>query len=205
MANLYLNQPQLSRWVEDNGDYTHSLHHNLTSDSVVIDLGGYTGVWAEQIIRRYNCNICLVEPIFESWKTLFEKFESNPKVRILKGAVGTSNTEKTMYVRGDSTSSNVETGEPVVVEYRTIDYILDQWKLDRVDLLQVNIEGDEYELLQYMLDNNIIDKFKTIQVQFHLGIKDATSKHKAICKGLEERGFKVKYSYPFVWEAWTKE
>lgn len=205
MANLYLNQPQLARWREHNGDYTHSLNHNLTPDSVVIDLGGYTGVWAEEIIRRYNCNVYLVEPIFESWKTLAEKFEGNSKVRILQGAVGISNEEKTMYISGDSTSSNVQTGEPVVVEYRTIDRILSQWNLEEVDLLQVNIEGDEYELLQYMLDNNITDKFKTIQVQFHLGIKDATDKHKLICEGLEKKGFKVKYSYPFVWEAWTKE
>lgn len=205
MANLYLNQPQLVRWRSHNGDYTHSLNHNLTPDSKVIDLGGYTGVWAEEIIRRYNCNVYLVEPIFESWKTLFEKFKSNPKVHILKVAVGTSNTEKIMYINEDSTSSNAETGEPITVEYRTIDRILNQWDLEEVDLLQVNIEGDEYELLQYMLDKNIIDKFKTIQVQFHLGIKDVIDKYKAICKGLEEKGFKVKYSYPFVWEAWTKE
>ena len=205
MPNLYLNQPQLVRWQQDSGDYTHSLYHNLTPDSTVIDLGGYTGVWAEQILRRYDCNVYLVEPIFESWKVLFEKFENNSKVRILKGAVGTSNTEKVMYVSEDGTSSNTKIGEPVTVEYRTIDRILHEWDLEQVDLLQVNIEGDEYEVLQYMLDNNVIDKFKTIQVQFHLGIENATEKYKVICKGLEERGFKVKYSYPFVWEAWTKE
>lgn len=204
MPNLYLNQPQLTSWIEDNGDYTRSLEHNLTPDSVVVDLGGYTGVWAEQIVRRYNCNVYLVEPIFESWKTLFKKFESNSKVRILQGAVGISNTNKTMYVSQDSTSANSQIGEPEIVECRTIDHMLQQWGIEEVDLLQVNIEGDEYELLQYMLDNKIIDKFKTIQIQFHLGIEDAIEKHKIICKGLEERGFKVKYSYPFVWEAWTK-
>lgn len=205
MPNLYLNQPQLVNWIEDSGDYTRSLEHNLTPDSIVIDLGGYTGMWAEQIVRRYNCNVYLVEPIFESWKTLFEKFENNSKVRILNGAVGISNTTKTMYVSQDSTSANSQIGEPEIVECRTIDYMLQQWNIEEVDLLQINIEGDEYELLQYMLDNEIINKFKTIQVQFHLGIEDATEKRKDICKGLEKRGFKVKYSYPFVWEAWTKD
>lgn len=205
MPNLYLNQPQLLNWVEDNGDYTHSLEHALTSDSKVIDLGGYTGVWAQEIIKRYGCNVYLVEPILESWKVLQEKFKNNSKVHILKVAVGASNTEKTIYVNEDSTSSNAETGEPITVEYRTIDRILNQWDLEEVDLLQVNIEGDEYELLQYMLDKNIISRFKTIQVQFHLGIEDATEKHKNICEGLEQRGFKTKYSYPYVWEAWTKE
>lgn len=204
MTNLYLNQPQLIRWKDHDGDYTHSLNHNLTPDSTVIDLGGYTGVWAEEIIKRYNCNVYLVEPLPESYETLLAKFESNLKVRILKGGVGTKNVEKLIYMNGDSTSFNIETGNAIKVEIKAIDDILHQWNLEEVDLLQVNIEGDEYELLQYMLDTEIIDKFKTIQVQFHLGIKDATEKYKAICEGLEKKGFKVKYSYPFVWEAWTK-
>ena len=110
-----------------------------------------------------------------------------------------------MYVNGDGTSFNTKTGEAITVEIRTLERILDQWNLKEVNLLQVNIEGDEYELLQHMIDTELIDRFKNLQVQFHLGIKDAVEKHESICEGLIKRGFKVKYSYPFVWEAWTKE
>ena len=204
MANLHLDQQHLVRWREHSGDYTHSLEHNLTSDSVVIDLGGFTGIWAEQIIKRYNCNVYLVEPIFEFWEILTKKFESNTKVRTLQGAVGVSNENKIMYISQDSTSANSEIGKPEIVECKTLDYMLHQWNIEEVDLLQINIEGDEYELLEYMLDTGVVDKVKTLQVQFHLGIKDAVEKHKTICSRLEKRGFKIKYSYPFVWEAWTK-
>jgi FkbM family methyltransferase len=205
MSNLYLNIPQLQRWVEDNGDYTHSLNYSLDETSTVVDLGGFTGVWANEIIKRYNCNVYLVEPIAEAYKILLDKFKSNSKVHILKVGVGVENTEKLIYVNGDSTSFNIEVGEAVKVEIKTLDTILDQWNIEKVDLLQVNIEGDEYELLQYMIGTGIIDKFKNLQVQFHLGIEDAVEKYNSICEGLEQRGFKVKYSYPFVWEAWTKE
>ena len=110
-----------------------------------------------------------------------------------------------MYVNGDGTSFNTETGEAITVEIRTVESVLNQWNLEKIDLLQVNIEGDEYELLQHMIDTGLINKFKNLQVQFHLGIKDAVAKHESICEGLIEKGFKIKYSYPYVWEAWTKE
>ena len=92
MSNLYLNIPQLQRWRGDNGDYTHNLIHDLNEDSTVIDLGGYTGEWAKEIISRYNCNVYLVEPVEKSYKVLLEKFKSNPKVHILGVGVGTENT-----------------------------------------------------------------------------------------------------------------
>ena len=205
MSNLYLNIPQLQRWQGDNGDYTHSLTYDLNENSTVIDLGGYTGEWAREIINRYNCNVYLVEPVEESYKILLEKFRSNPKVHILKVGIGIKNTEKVMYVNGDGTSFNTETGEAITVEIRTVESVLNQWNLEKIDLLQVNIEGDEYELLQHMIDTGLINKFKNLQVQFHLGIKDAVAKHESICEGLIEKGFKIKYSYPYVWEAWTKE
>ena len=205
MSNLYLNIPQLQRWQGDSGDYTHSLTYDLNENSTVIDLGGYTGEWAKEIINRYNCNVYLVEPVEESYKILLEKFRSNPKVHILKVGIGIKNTEKVMYVNGDGTSFNTETGEAITVEIRTVESVLNQWNLEKIDLLQVNIEGDEYELLQHMIDTGLINKFKNLQVQFHLGIKDAVAKHESICEGLIKEGFKIKYSYPYVWEAWTKE
>jgi hypothetical protein len=205
MPNIYLNIPQLWRWQDHNGDYTHSLTYDLNENSTVIDLGGYTGEWAKEIINRYNCNVYLVEPIEESYKILLEKFKSNPKVHILKVGIGIENTEKIIYVNGDSTSFNIETGEAITVEIKTIESVLNQWNLDKIDLLQVNIEGDEYELLQHMIDTGLIDRFNNLQIQFHLGIKDAVAKHESICEGLIKKGFRIKYSYPFVWEAWTKE
>lgn len=204
MSSLYLDQYELQKWQEVNGDYTHNLEYNFNQDSIIMDLGGYTGVWAKEIIKRYDCNVYLVEPILESYKVLLEKFKSNEKVHILKAGVGTKNTEKLIYINGDSTSFNIETGEAITVEIRTLDRILSQWNLKEVDLLQVNIEGDEYELLKHMIDTELVDRFKNIQIQFHLGIEDATTKREKICKDLEAKGFKIKFSYPFVWEGWTK-
>ena len=49
--------------------------------------------------------------------------------------------------------------------------ILNKWNLNVVDLIQINIEGDEYPLLENMLKTGLINKFKNIQIQYHLGIE----------------------------------
>jgi hypothetical protein len=55
-----------------------------------------------------------------------------------------------------------------------------------------------------MLKDKSINKFKNLQVQFHLGIENDIERREKIKKGLVENGFKNKFDYPFVWESWTK-
>ena len=76
--------------------------------------------------------------------------------------------------------------------------------MSSVDLIQINIEGDEYPLLEYMITNNLLKHFNNIQVQFHLGIEGAEERRDLIRKSFIDNGFKVKFDYPFVWESWTK-
>jgi FkbM family methyltransferase len=170
----------------------------------VLDLGGYVGIWAQQVADKYNSNLYVIEPLTQFYDQMLEKFKSNPKVHLLNVGVAPSDKRDFIYLGGDSTSSNLESGTKVEVEFRTISRILDEWGLVEVDLLQMNIEGDEYSVLESMLEDGSIDRFKNIQVQFHLGIENDIDRHYNICKALEDRGFKQKFSYPFVWEGWTR-
>ncbi len=42
----------LNRWFTDNGDYTHNINYELNENSVVIDLGGYYGLWVDEILKK---------------------------------------------------------------------------------------------------------------------------------------------------------
>jgi hypothetical protein len=65
------------------------------------------------------------------------------------------------------------------------------------------LEGEEFPLLENMIDTGSILKFNNIQVQFHTFIEDALEKRNNIQKGLEKNNFKKLYDYPFVFEAWS--
>lgn len=202
---MHLDLNNFSIWRQHDGDNTHILNYNLNANSTVIDFGGYTGVWAQKIIDKYNPNLYILEPVPKFYEILVSKFSGNKKVHPLNVGIGTENKKNKIYIDNDSTSTQSAQGQPIDVEFNTIDKILSTWNIDGGDLLQINIEGDEYPILESMILNGSIRKFKNIQVQFHLGVENDRARRDEIHKGFLENGFHLKYNYPFVWECWTIE
>jgi len=201
---ITLNSNEIQRWFADKGDYTHNLDYDLNEDSVVMDLGGYTGVWAQQIIERYNPNIYIIEPIPKLHEFMSGRFEFNSKVNLMNVGVSTENKKGKIFLNGDGSSTIPTGGDFVDVDFLTIDEVLNKWKLTSVDLLQINIEGDEYPLLEYMIKEGLLRQFKNIQVQFHLGIEDCENRRQKIREGFLDNGFEINFDYPFVWESWKQ-
>ena len=81
MLSLDLNE--LSRWINDNGDHTHNLQYPLNSDSIILDLGGFKGIWAQQIIDLYDPNVYIIEPISQFYLYMVEKFSCNNKIKLM--------------------------------------------------------------------------------------------------------------------------
>jgi FkbM family methyltransferase len=200
----------LHRWFADNGDYTHNINYELNDNSVVIDLGGYRGLWVDEILKKNNPhipNIILVEPVPEFYYELVEKYKNYEKIKVVNVGVSTDKNEvtKILYVSNDGSSTNFNTNASgIEIKTLPIDKILSDNNINQVDLLQINIEGDEYGLMEYMIESNIVNKFKNIQIQFHLGIENDIERRNNIQKNLISKGFKNKFDYPFVWESWEK-
>jgi len=204
MLNPILDRYHLSLWRDHEGDSTHILNHNLNENSIVVEIGGFTGVWSTQIHNKFKCKVYAVEPIKEFYDQMVSKFKEQSNIHLLNVGVGTEDKKGVIYLSDDGSSTNVENNVPVEVEFRTLNRILEEWDIEIVDLLQMNIEGDEYTILEDMLKTGVVDRIKTLQVQFHLGIENDRERKETICEQLKARGFKIKYSYPFVWEAWIK-
>lgn len=199
----------LTQWKLDEGDKTHIFNYELGENSTIIDLGGYYGVWAELLLEKIHPltpKIILVEPVIHFYNYLVSKFEKNPNVIILNCGVSTNENEglKNLYLSSDGSSTHFINDNIVEINTIPINKILSNNNIDNVDLIQINIEGDEYPLMEYMIDSGIINKFKNIQVQYHLGIVNDRERREEIRKGLINNGFKLKFDYPFVWESWTK-
>lgn len=201
-------QTDIHNWIYNDGDNTHALDYDLTEDSVVMDLGGFKGVWVEMLLAKHKItpNIYIIEPIPEFYNTLKSKFQQNDKIKLLNMGVSVDGEDgdRTIYINGDKTSTNFKSGNGITSKFNSLKTILTDNNIDTVDLIQINIEGDEYPLLEYLVTTDTIHKLKNIQIQYHLGIDGDVSRRENIQNKLKELGFNKKFDYPFVWESWHK-
>lgn len=193
------------KWFADKGDYTHNLNYNLNKNSIVMDLGGFYGVWAEQIINKYDPYFYILEPIPSFYKILLDKFLNNKKVKVFNFGISNTNEDGSIFVSGDASSRNISHGSPIPVVLKNMKTVLNLCELDHIDLLQVNIEGDEYNVLDDIIETDTVQKINTLQIQFHLGIHNCEERREKIQNNLLNLGYKLNFNYPFVWESWSKK
>ena len=144
--------------VQLDGDATLRLDYPLTSDSTVLDVGGYKGRWASDIFGKYCCRIAIFEPWPAFAQQMEARFRHNPAVTVHAfGLGGYSRTER-LYSQGDSTSvfQRSQTSSSQALPIRAFAEIWRELGLTAVDLMKMNIEGGEYELLNALIDTGHI-------------------------------------------------
>ena len=194
----------IDQWFKDNGDSTLRLNYPLSEESVVFDVGGYSGQWSEEISKRYNPLIYIFEPVPKFFSQIQNRFIHNPKVHAYN--FGLLDIDKTEAISLNDTGSSIYRTADSYVEITLVDIYRFLMELDfiEIDLIKINVEGAEYPILNRMIDTNIIKKCRDIQVQFHDFYPEATRLRSDICKRLEKTHF-LTYNYPFVWENWRRK
>ena len=189
-------------WFAVNGDETLRLDYDLSESSVVLDLGGFKGNFANSIYEKYACEIYVFEPVKSFYDIIEEKFKSNEKVKPFH--YGLSNEDKQLSISntGDASSVYIETEDSEKIELKSIVKFIKENNITNVDLIKINIEGGEYEVLESLLESGLISIFKNLQIQFHdFIIENARERMENIQNKLVET-HEITYQYDFVWENW---
>lgn len=180
------------------------LEYPLTRDSVIVEIGGYLGEFAEAAIQKFNCNLVIFEPLPRFYGEL-RRLESD-KVRVFNYGIGDRDRREKISVRNDSSSLYREStdGQYEEVEIRELGRAMYEVDLDRIDLLSCNCEGGEYEILPYAISNGLIGTIKDAMIQFHSFVPDAGRKRDDIRKSLRRTHVETACT-PFVWESWRRK
>lgn len=191
------------RWIADNGE-NKRYEYNLEANSIVWDVGGFEGEFADIIYKKYGCSVVIFEPVPRFYKMLSDRFKGNNK--IVSHSFGLSNEDKILEfgIVGDASSSHLCSNEKLEtqkLEVRDAAKFFREEGSKKVDLIKVNIEGGEYELLDSLLKADLIKNFKNIQVQFHKIDKDSFNKYQTIVDKLSIT-HELEWKYYFVWECW---
>ncbi len=194
---------RVKSWFDKNGDKTLRLNYKLTNNSIVFDVGAYQGDWASDIFSKYCCNIFCFEPVSQFAKKLQKRFECNKKIEIFN--FGLSDTNKDVLISLAKDSSSMFHGDlSETVKLIKIDDFLVENGIRHIDLMKINIEGSEYDFLDYLINSMLIKKINNIQIQFHDFVPNAKKRMKQIQQNLSIT-HNVTYQYEFVWENWQRK
>ncbi len=195
------NEEDFGRWLSDNGDSIHRLNYDLNESSIVFDLGGYKGEWAENIFQKYKSKIYVFEPVFEFYKGIKDKFNSNSNIFSFCYGLGPRDESVDISLTSDSSSVFNTEGKKETIQFKEFAKFIDEHNINNIDLMKVNIEGGEYELLEYLMHKDLFFIFKNIQVQFHRFIPECAERRNKIRECLSKT-HELTYDYEFIWENW---
>lgn len=192
----------IDQWFWARGDETYRLNYSLSDKSLVFDLGGYKGEWAQKISHRYQSRIFIFEPVSSFQQVIAEKFSANPNIQLFPFGLGGKTRKDIIFLNDNGSSmykaSGHEHEEIIIVG---IEQFFEEHRVERLDLMKINIEGEEYPLMETILLNNLHLKICNIQVQFHPWIDGAVEKRNRIRQALAKT-HQLTYDFPFVWENW---
>jgi len=192
------------KWKLDRGDETLRINYPLTKKSIVFDLGGYRGEWALPIYNRYQSNLYIFEPVPAFATAIKRIFAQRARVHVFPFGLAGKSAEIDLHMAENASSEFGNSGRVVRVKLKNVKRFLKEKKITNVDLVKLNIEGGEYELLEYMIKVNLVKMFDNIQVQFHTHVENADKRANWIRKKLSQT-HELTYQYLFVWENWKRK
>lgn len=193
---------------------------------MVVDVGSYIGVDLVTFLRHAPVNVAVhtFEPVPEYRTKLASrvkrlvKDDSASRLHVHAYGLGKSNHTACFSTKAASTDE-VRTGCSVPADIRDAAESLAM--LPRVDVMQLNCEGCEYDVLERLLEDGralsggeqLLEDGRALsggvysfEVQFHLdwGVQNDTARYCRIETGLRAHGFRLDYRHPFLWERWTR-
>lgn len=177
--------------------------YNPSKNDLIVDVGSFDGMWIKKFLNKHKeCRAICYEPS----KTFFEKsieILKNHSSRITLNNFGLSDkTYQTSFNNnlGVASQEDLNNGNEIV---QLVDITREFEKIDKIHLLKMNIEGDEYKCLESLVKNGLLHKIENMQIQFHaVGTKEETiERYLNLIKEISKTHYPV-YYFPFIWEGW---
>lgn len=143
---------------------------------VMIDGGACVGRVLQSFVTTHQ--IYAFEPNHINFKKLFEDFHQHKHVHLMRAALGKQHGKRALLYcptskvesQGNSlipTKTDVAGAESYSVGIVSLSTFMKNKGIVQVDVLKLDIEGGEYDVLEDLLDNQVINQIGTIYVEFH--------------------------------------
>jgi FkbM family methyltransferase len=194
----------VERWYKDD---PHSLKRStfnfLNEDSIVFDLGGYEGQWSSDIYARYKSKILIFEPIKSYADLIADRFKPNKDIKVYQFGLGIGDSEIDITIDAFASSVITQNNNRKKEKIQIKDFLafLNENRIKSIDLIKINIEGSEFDLLEYLIQHDYLKKITGLLIQFHRFAPNAISRMENIKSNMKNTHECI-FSYEFVWEFW---
>lgn len=194
---------RVKQWNAINGERLLRLKHDLTPNSIVFDVGGYKGETTADFLKLYDCEVYIFEPVKEFVEIIRQKFQDNPKVHIFDFGLSNRSTTEEISLEDNAASIYKHDGQTEKISLVKISDFMRENAIERVDLMDINIEGSEYDLIEDLITSGEIAKVENVQVQFHWFVENAEERMRKLQNQLRASHF-LTYQHSYIWENWKR-
>lgn len=176
---------------------------DLRPGDVVMDAGGFRGDWTAEVLRlQPEARVFVYEPVKEFHRGLVGRFASRENVEIENIGLAGNDCERTVMVAGDRSGALYGQGTPEKCLF--VD-VAEEVGDDEIALLKLNVEGDEYEILERLIESGKIGQIRRLVIQFHHeGIAGAAAMRDAVRAKLEATHQEA-WCDLWRWEGWVRK
>ena len=135
-------------------------YFSLPENSIVFDVGGYRGDWTYELLKKNpSATVYIFEPVVSFYDNIKNRYKEQSNVKVFN--FGLSDKDREVNISVDADSSSVFTGvASQKIKLESIENFIKNHNIQRVDLIKINIEGEEYRLMENLVKSDVIKVFK---------------------------------------------
>lgn len=185
--------------------YTSILFKELRIESKlpVVVLGGYLGDSTAAYLASTESKIFVLEPIPQYFQELEKLFKFNSRVSLINSAAYIENGNITLAVEGERSGSYASGIDTMEVPAIDIIELMNGIGSD-IGLVEINIEGGEYCILEKLIEHEMLQQIEMLQIQFHNLDFNHELQRAKIRFALSKTHHEI-FNFEWVWERWVKK
>lgn len=142
----------------------------LANEPIIFDVGANVGSWTKEALDIFNNPKCyLFEPSSILTSRLQERYSENSNIKYFAIGLSDKEGELKLYNSGDSTATSFPLEDELSYEFikvNTINNICKQEGINEISYLKIDVEGNEYNILNGCIEMIQSNKIKFIQFEF---------------------------------------
>ena len=168
----------------------------------VLVLGGYLGDSVQAFLDESSSRrIVVMEPIHDFSDFIRTRFENRENVIVLPFGAASTNGKRTLSISGEKSSEFSLLPLSESVDATDISQVVSDYGPFHV--MEVNIEGSEYEVLQRLIETGQIEDLDVLLLQFHEIDASSMTNRDNITKMLTQT-HTIRFEYEWIWERWDR-